>query len=265
MSHTLGLQMYTLRHLMDKTEDPRDVLTRVKEIGYDAVQIHAGNKMSVAELKALLDSIGLKPLSLCHLDYNGILGLLSDPKTAIEKAHTLGVEYLDIDTLFIENRGTETGYRLFSALVNRAGAAVKGEGLKLCYHNHSLEFHKFESGKIGFEILFEETDPAILDFCLDCHWLQGAGANPVKWIKKAEGRMKTIHFKDYGIDLGTTVVEVTPRLFKAVGEGNMDWPPIVEACKEVGIQNYVVEQDICDRDAFDCIDSSYRYIKRLGL
>jgi DNA (cytosine-5)-methyltransferase 1 len=112
--------------------------------------------------------------------------------------------------------------------------------------------------------LVEECDPALVDFCLDCHWLAGGGANPASWITRLSGRMSMIHFKDY--DIGFDETSQPPRLFKAVGEGNIDWQPITAACKAAKIGVYVVEQDECERDPYDCIASSARYMRNtLGL
>jgi sugar phosphate isomerase/epimerase len=266
MANILGLQMYTLRRELAAVKDPGEVYKKVKAAGYDGVQAKLSHNMKPGELKKVLDDAGLKPLSFSGNDFGHLLGLLKDPKSAIEGAHALGVDVLDVGTVFIENRNTLEGYRLYANLVNQAGALITGEGLKLSYHNHALEFHNFEGGRTGMDILVDETDPGVLNFCLDCHWLQGAGANQVQWIKRLTGRMTMIHFKDYGIDLGTTTIEVTPRIFKAVGEGNIYWEPIVAASKEANISIFVVEQDECDRDPFDCIVSSARYMRHtLGI
>jgi sugar phosphate isomerase/epimerase len=266
MANIIGLQMHTLRRELAAAREPLEVYRKVKASGYDAVQAKLSHNLRPGDLKKILDEAGLKPLSLSGNDFGHLLGILKDPKHAIESAHALGVNILDVGTVFIENRNTLSGYQLYANLINEAGKLVTKEGLKISYHNHALEFHNFEGGRTGMDVLADETDPDVLNFCLDCHWLQGAGANQIQWIKRLTGRMTMIHLKDYGIDLGTTVIEVTPRIFKAVGEGNIYWEPIVAACMEANIGIYVVEQDECDRDPFDCITSSSRYMRNtLGL
>jgi sugar phosphate isomerase/epimerase len=266
MANIIGLQMYTIRRELASAKEAGGIYKRVKSAGYDGVQAKLSHNMKPGELRKVLDDTGLKPLSFSGNDFGHLLGLLKDPKIAIEGAHALGVDVLDVGTVFIENRNTLAGYQLYANLINQAGRLITKEGLKLSYHNHALEFHNFEGGRTGMDVLVDETDPTVLNFCLDCHWLQGAGANQARWIKRLTGRMTMIHFKDYGIDLGTTAIEVTPRIFKAVGEGNIDWKPITAACREAGIGIYVVEQDECDRDPFDCIASSARYMRNtLGL
>jgi sugar phosphate isomerase/epimerase len=55
------------------------------------------------------------------------------------------------------------------------------------------------------------------------------------------------------------------QLFAEVGEGNLEWPQILEACRDANIEWYLVEQDICQRDPFESLGISLRNLKRLGL
>ena len=50
-----------------------------------------------------------------------------------------------------------------------------------------------------------------------------------------------------------------------VGEGNMNFPAILDACKEIGVEWYAVEQDICQRDPFESLAISLRNLQALGL
>jgi sugar phosphate isomerase/epimerase len=50
-----------------------------------------------------------------------------------------------------------------------------------------------------------------------------------------------------------------------IGEGNLDWPEILEACVEAGTEWYIVEQDTCQRDPFESLAISYRNLREMGL
>ena len=43
------------------------------------------------------------------------------------------------------------------------------------------------------------------------------------------------------------------QLFAEVGEGNLNWHAILDACKEAGVEWYIVEQDTCQRDPFESL------------
>jgi len=50
-----------------------------------------------------------------------------------------------------------------------------------------------------------------------------------------------------------------------VGEGNLNWPAILEACKGAGVEHLLVEQDICYRDPFDSLEISLKHLKEMGV
>ncbi len=50
-----------------------------------------------------------------------------------------------------------------------------------------------------------------------------------------------------------------------IGEGNMNFAAILQACARSGVEWYAVEQDICQRDPFESLAISYRNLNALGL
>ena len=56
------------------------------------------------------------------------------------------------------------------------------------------------------------------------------------------------------------------RRFAPVGDGNMNWPAILNAAGQYSIDYYFVEQDACyGEDEFDCLTRSYNYLSEYGL
>ncbi|NCO90136.1 MAG: sugar phosphate isomerase/epimerase, partial [Armatimonadetes bacterium] len=53
--------------------------------------------------------------------------------------------------------------------------------------------------------------------------------------------------------------------FAEIGEGNLNWPAILEACLEAGTKWYIVEQDRCDGNPFDSLELSFRNLKKMGV
>jgi sugar phosphate isomerase/epimerase len=47
-----------------------------------------------------------------------------------------------------------------------------------------------------------------------------------------------------------------------IGEGNLNWPAILKAAREGGVEWYLVEQDACyGRDPFESLAISFQYLK----
>ena len=50
-----------------------------------------------------------------------------------------------------------------------------------------------------------------------------------------------------------------------VGAGNLDWPRILEACREAGVDWYLIERDSGDLDPFDSLRISLENLRAWGL
>ena len=48
-----------------------------------------------------------------------------------------------------------------------------------------------------------------------------------------------------------------------VGNGNLDWPEILSACREAGAEWLIVEQDETERDSLESLAISYRNLAEL--
>ncbi|MGI6315679.1 MAG: sugar phosphate isomerase/epimerase family protein [Christensenellales bacterium] len=265
MSHLKAVQMYTLRKVISDKASLTEALKKLKAIGYDGVQGGPAKGMTVQEYKDLLDSFGLKECST-----GGRLDAMAagDVKTQVENARILGVTEVSVGTLPRELQDRPEGFKAFAAQLNAAGKALyDAAGLAVNYHNHALEFASFGGGLMGMDILFEETNPQYVHFTLDTHWVTAGGCSPAKWIRKAAGRIPNIHFKDYGINpAAVEIIEGVSKRFAEIGEGNIDWPEVVEACLSLNeIRAYIVEQDQCPGDPFDSLEISFKKLVSLGL
>ena len=59
-------------------------------------------------------------------------------------------------------------------LFKKIGAACKEQGLQFCYHNHAFDFQTLD-GRSGMDILFEDTDPKLVQVEVDTYWVQVRG------------------------------------------------------------------------------------------
>ena len=53
------------------------------------------------------------------------------------------------------------------------------------------------------------------------------------------------------------------RQFAEVGRGNLNIPEILSAAEAAGCKWFIVEQDTCPSDPFECIKRSFDYLKGL--
>ena len=248
----LAAQLYTVR---DFTNTPTEIATtmkKVKQLGYEAVQCSALGAIDAHELKRIVDGEGLT-ICATHTDYER---MRDEPQSVIDEHNLWGCRHAAIGGLPQEYRSAE-GYARFAREASEVAKRLAEGGLTFSYHNHSFELEKF-NGRTGLEILYEDSDPQYFKSELDTYWIQHGGGDPAAWIRKLKGRAHIVHLKDMAMD-GRT------QLFAEVGEGNLNWPVILDACKEAGVEWYIIEQDTCQRDPFESLGISLRNLKEMGI
>ena len=248
----LAAQLYTVR---DFTNTPAEIATtmkKVKQLGYDAVQCSALGTIDAHELKRIVDGEGLT-ICATHTDYER---MRDEPQAVIDEHNLWGCKHAAIGGLPQEYRSAE-GYARFAKEASEVAKRLAEGGLTFSYHNHSFELERF-NGRTGLEILYEDSDPKYFNSELDTYWIQHGGGDSAAWIRKLKGRADIVHLKDMAMD-GRT------QLFAEVGEGNLNWSAILDACTEADVEWYIVEQDTCQRDPFESLGISLRNLKEMGI
>ncbi len=254
MQDKLAAQLYTLREHTKTARDFDNALGLCHEIGYAAVQLSAVGCMNgdqpevdAKTARLMLDHNGLQ----CCATHRPWEALRDRTDEEIDFHLTLGCNYVAIGGLWPKD---PTDFRRFIEESRPVIAKLKDAGIWFGYHNHSHEFVRNpETGKPWFDVLIEEGAPDLM-LEIDTYWVQHAGIDPASLLRRCANRIPVIHVKD------KEVVPEEGPVFAPVGEGNLDWAGIIDACEEGGTEWYVVEQDTCRRDPFDCLRSSFDYL-----
>jgi sugar phosphate isomerase/epimerase len=229
-----ALQLYTVRDHLD--QDVPGTLDKVKDIGYNYVEVGGTHGLSNAEFKKLLDAAGLKPIST-HVGYDQAA---ADTASVVETARIFGVEYVVVGGIDRRLTPDRQGWIACGKALDAGGARLREAGIHLCYHNHAHEFQAIGS-EYPFDLLFGAADPRNLAAQIDTFWVRYADLNPVTVINKYAGRCPLLHVKD--------MADTKSRAFAEVGTGILDWPGIFAAAEAAGTQWYIVEQDTCPTDS----------------
>jgi len=257
MPTNLAFNSYTLRDLLSSPEKVERTFRRAGEVGYTAVELYLEPlllQFDRSELKELLQSVGLKAFS-AHVEFERLEYAIDE---AIEDYKYLGLEYVVVPSLPRERFCKDKqGYLIGTKMLDSFGEKLNMNGIKFAYHNHAKEFEKFD-GRTAMEIIFDETNWKNYLSEIDVYWVQYGGGDPAQWIKKMSGRVPLTHIKDLGI------VEGKPMTME-VGEGNLNWPSILEACQDSGVEWYIVEQDDALRDPVESLKISKEFLKRMGI
>lgn len=240
-----GIQLYTLRHLMEK--DAEGTLAALAKIGYKEVELAGTYGKSATEFRAILDRVGIKAKS----GHCGIPEVTTGIDKTIADAKTLGQKFVIVASLPDDFKGLE-GYRKAAQVLNIAAARLEGHGLRLGYHNHDVEFTPLESGLTGYDVLLNETNEKTVVFELDLFWIRKAGGDALAKFAQHKGRFRLVHIKDMAAD-GAMV---------DVGRGVMDWGTLLKAAKKAGVTEYFVEHDEV-KDGLGFAKTAFRTISEL--
>lgn len=247
----LAAQLYTLREQMQTPEGIREGLRRVGGMGYTSVQVSAIGAIEPERLRDLCVESGL---AVCAT-HTPFAEILDDTKAVAERHKIIGCPLVGLGHggEYV-GEPTVSSYGRLAKKLNEAGGKLRAFGLRFAYHNHNAEFRRLDNGMTGYDFLVRETDPELVGFILDTYWVQAGGASPVEYIRRLQGRIEVIHFKDMAVD-----DQCRPQIAE-IGGGNLNWHDIIAACEETGVRTAAVEQDTCPRDPFDCLRSSYDYL-----
>jgi sugar phosphate isomerase/epimerase len=165
----------------------------------------------------------------------------------------------------------------FCDRTNERAALLQDHGIDLYYHNHHIDFGKYD-GRHLLDIIADRAP--LIGLEIDVHWVQRGGLDPVTVLNKYAGRVAMVHLKDYRIgripDEALAAFAAGDRAsfsaafasvvqFAEVGEGNLDFVSIIEASLAIGARYLLVEQDEqYGRTPLDCLKTSYDNLVALG-
>ena len=263
MIDKLAVQLYTVREHTKSAKEFSETLGRIRDIGYTAVQVSAvgamnGNSPEVdaALARRMLDDHGLSCIAT-HRPWNN---LILHTEAEIEFHQTLGCDFAAIGGIGNQEPENLERYRAFLRDARPMIEKLKAAGIRFAHHNHSHEFFRPERGGPSPEDILIDEGGEDLFLELDLYWIEHAGFNCTRILERCQGRVPVIHLKDKEVIEGKNDTRMAP-----IGEGNLDWDGIIPACEAAGVRWYAVEQDRCYRDPFDCLKSSYDFLRSTGL
>ncbi len=258
----LGAQFFTLRDFCKTLEGLDESLKKVADIGFTAVQLSGVCSYEAEWAAEKSKEYGLK-IAITHFEYDQII---KDTEATIEFHKKMDCPYIGLGCV----PGLLAKYESFLADIPEAMDKIAASGLKFMYHNHDVEFARYQkTGKLYIDDLCDRFPADKLGITLDTYWVQAGGGDPAQWIEKLRDRTDCVHFKDMIAyikknEAGKTLYghQIAP-----IGEGNMNYDRIIEACLAADVKYGFVELDECHgEDPFACMKRSYDFLSsRYGL
>ncbi len=240
----IGLQLYTLRHAF--AVDPIGTLERIRQVGYDSIEVAAPPETDFAPLAARMREIGLESPSM-HV---GLAEMTAQPGRVLDAAQVLGCRFIVLP--FVNPEGADWR-AVVSELTAFARRARDAGDVRVAYHHHHFEFDR-SRGFRPFDVLLGESDPALIHFELDVYWLKRGGEDPQAMIETLGARVKLLHLKDMAPD----------GKMADVGSGTLDFPALIAAGRSVGVEHFFVEHDAPPEPYWPSVETSLRYLRGLA-
>ena len=252
----IASQLYTVRACTKTPADVATTLARVKKLGYDAVQLSGLGPIDPNELARMLQGEGLT----CCATHTPLERLRDEPQRVADEHRLWNCGYTAVGGFIKKDHSyTPQDWPDFAAAYNAVARAFDGSSVSLGYHHHSHELARF-AGRTALDLLFEKLDRSVW-VEIDTYWIAHGGGDPAEWLRKAAARggVPVVHLKDLAVRPDRT------QFMAEVGEGNLNWPAVLRACADAGVEWYVVEQDTCPGDPFDSLATSLRNLRAMGL
>ena len=262
----IGLQLYSVRDLMKA--DVAGTLAKVAAIGFKEVEFAGLFGQEPKAVRAMLDKNGLTAPAT-HVDRATAETKLPETLAA---ARILGHRFLIVPWVGEEERKQPDIWQKAAALFNKAGQECRAGGIQFCYHQHGFEFVPSDAlgGKLPYDYLLENTDPALVKMELDICWTVAAEQDPVAYFTKYPGRFPLVHVKDWlkdGTDSKAYAGALGPGTkftgqMTNVGAGSIDWKRIFAHAEKAGVEHFIVEHDN-PKSPIDDLGASYTYLRNL--
>ncbi|MCA9418057.1 MAG: sugar phosphate isomerase/epimerase [Candidatus Omnitrophica bacterium] len=247
----VGIQLYTVRD--DLAKDYVGTIREVADMGYEGIELAGFGEISSAEMKSLLDDLGIQ-VAGCHAPLDQ---LKSDLDRVLDYQEVIGNHRIVLPWLpeDIQKKGS-AGYREVGEFLAEVSEKISPRGFSISYHNHSFEFVPSEEGYC-LDTLLKAGEKADVKSELDTYWVQHGGADPIEYIRRYAGRIELLHIKDMGPG--------ADKPFAEVGSGILDWDSIFEAAESGGVEWYLVEPDLCEGPPLESAKKSLEFLKGRGM
>ncbi len=246
----IGIELFSVRDELKK--NPIDTVTRIGKMGYEVVEFFGPYidypLAQVKELRQAMDGVNLRCLST----HNSGKTLFENLPKAIDYNQILGSNML-IQSSAGGRMSSVDDWKAFGAKLNEVAVKLKPHKMRTGFHNHDLEFRPLE-GQLPIEVLAANTGQDVI-LQLDVGTCVHAGQDPVAYIKKHAGRVRSIHAKDWGKDKGYRVL---------LGEGESPWKEILATAEKVGgLEVILVEQEGADLPPFEVAERCLATMRKM--
>ncbi|MDH7571011.1 MAG: DHH family phosphoesterase, partial [Armatimonadota bacterium] len=206
----ISLQLYSVR--AEAAKDFAATLKKVADIGYKGVEFAGLHGLAPAEVKKMVDDLGLE-VSSAHMP----LPTPENRNQLVDECKTLGIPKLISGFGGNQLKSVEDCLAA-AAKVRQAVSLLEGTGIAFGLHNHWWEFEKVQD-IFPMDILLVNAPQAFSE--TDVYWAEVGCGDAVTAVAARKARIPLLHVKDGMIE--------PKQPMTAVGSGKLNIPAIIKA------------------------------------
>jgi inosose dehydratase len=240
------------RHGKNFNADLDAGLAEVKRSGMDGLEAMLGSPAAAEQMIPLLKKHGLEMRSF----YSG--ATLYDPATvdaSIEQVAATAAkakEMIDVRICVVNpsplhgKEKTDEQLETQAKAMTRLGAALAEHGVTLAYHFHAPAWTS--DGREFYNVM-DQTDPKLVQLCLDTHWVYRGSGNNVDRVYEVVNRY------------GSRVAELHLRQSKdgiwteTMTNGDIDYVKVAADLKKQGVKPLLVLEQAVEKGTPDTMDA----------
>lgn len=248
----LGYQISSLKPLLRSPEEVRTAMRRLREIGYRDLQIQwIAPDVPDEAVAAALEENGMRCIGV----QNRYPAIREGFARFLHQNQLFGGSDLCISGIPAECF-SQQGLSLYAAELNAMAKRAQAEGMCFSFHPIWSDYAAVD-GLPAVERLLEMLPDMRLTLCIR-HTVK-AGLDPIALLERYCGRISIVHCKDY------TLSPQGEESMVPTGQGEIDWPPILAACRRTGVRWALAEQEQWSKDPFLCAQESREYLLENGI
>lgn len=240
------------RHGKNFNADLDAGLAEVKRSGMDGLEAMLGSPAAAEQMIPLLKKHGLEMRSF----YSG--ATLHDPAAAdasIEQVAATAAkakELIDVRICVVNpsplggKEKTDEQLATQAKAMTRLGAALAEHGVTLAYHFHAPAW---KSQGREFYNMMDQTDPKLVQLCLDTHWVyRGSGNNAdrvYEVVDRYGSRVAELHLRQSKDGIWT----------ETMTDGDIDYVKVAADLKKQGVKPLLVLEQAVEKGTPDTMDA----------
>jgi len=157
--------------------------------------------------------------------------------TVADAAKDLHCQWINTNCNPKKGKESKTDHELATeaANLNRLGQHLKERGMRLMLHQHDPDMAE---GAREWRSNLHHTDPKLLWFCVDVHWVFRGKQQPMELLKEAGQRIASLHLRN----------SVNGVWSESLGDGDVDYRAVAKFLQQIKYKGFLAVELAYEKD-----------------